>query len=344
MRVLGICGGNGVILYPFKGHLVANLEPRTAFKIQNDKQWRANFKDVPLFKSDADFTKAVVRGDISIEGIDLIIGAPDCGHSSMLSYSRKKSLSNPRDNSSLSSYLNGVKVIKPKLFVLENLPKFLEVITKEELRDFFDGYRLKFHEKSVWEWGNSQKNRKRLILIGVRRDILDEIPEIWPLIKEVYPVSEHKTCNELTKGLIYGKNGHIREDIHTKITLYAGYKVTAEEIQRGWLSTGWTRWQVTDRNFTTAPGIYRNLEEGFPNTARKANRQYNPEGLMMTPRELARIMGIPDEFKIYFEDSNVGYWINKGRTTVTKTCPMEIPVWLMEQLKKVEISLARMRV
>ena len=130
--------------------------------------------------------------------------------------------------------------------------------------------------------------------------------------------------------------GHIREDINSEITLYAGFKIKLSEVQKFWINNPTLkRYKVHDKKFTTAPGVYRNLKKGPPATARKANRQFNPEGLQMSPRELARIQGVPDDFVIYFENSNIGYWINKGRATVTKTPPWEIGEWFKNQITKI---------
>ena len=56
----------------------------------------------------------------------------------------------------------------------------------------------------------------------------------------------------------------------------------------------------------------------------------------MTPRELARIQNIPDSFKIYMDIKNPIYWINKGRTTVTKCPPYDIGKWFYNQLIKIK--------
>ena len=324
MKILGVCGGNGVILYPMRFDLIGNVEPRNIFYTPNQHQWNINFHPIPFYKTLPNLK----------EEVDVIVGAPNCGHSSILSYSRMKKLADPREDASLTMYLQSIERYNPKVWVMENLPKILEEITEDDFRTLFPEYKLIFHQKSVWEWGNSQKNRVRLLIIGVRRDY----KQYYNLFTNVYEVNEHKTCKELAYGLEYGKNGHFREPINSRITLYAGFKTSAEEIRDGWLRSGATRWQVEGRNFSTAPGVYRNLDNGYPNTARKANRQYNHEGLMMSPRELARIQGVPDNFHIAF-DTKIkpeGFWINKGRVTVTKCPPMEIAIWLKEILQNIE--------
>lgn len=330
MRVLGIACGNGVIVYPFKKYLIAGIETRSVFRTPGDIQWKSNFGDIPIFKDVKGYLKWAMETETRTIPLDLIIGAPDCGHSSLLALSRQKKYSNPRANESLKIFMMAVKHLQPTVFMMENLEKLLDTMDKTELGAYFDEYQLIFHVGSVMDWGNSQKNRVRMVVIGVKRGT--DIP--MRFFKKVYQVKTPKLTGELMKGLIYGQNGHFREHIDTPITIYAGCKITAKEIRDGWLENNWTRWQVTGRNFTTAPGVYRNTPNTYPNTARKANRQYNPEGLMMSPRELARIMGIPDRFIICYEEKKSGYWINKGRVTATKTCPIEIPIWLLRQMRR----------
>lgn len=331
MRVLGIACGNGVIVYPFKKHLIAGIEIRSIFRTPGDVQWRLNFGNIPIFKDFKDYLRWSVASGDHPKDIDLVIGAPDCGHSSMLALSRAKKFSNPKSNESLTMFLKAVKHVNPKIFLMENLEKLLETVSKEELEIFFDNYQLIFHLGSVMQFGNSQKNRVRLVLVGVRRGLDLPISHF----KKIYQIHTPKFTGDLLKGLVYGENAHITEDISSTITLYAGFKDTLENIRDKWLEKNWTRWEVDGRNFKNAPGVYRNLVDTYPNTARKANRQFNPDGYQMSPRELARIMGIPDRFKIHFDDDKLGYWINKGRVTATKTCPMEIPIWIYRQMKRV---------
>lgn len=108
------------------------------------------------------------------------------------------------------------------------------------------------------------------------------------------------------------------------------------EIQLEWNERlkGKKRWTVEGGNFKTAPGVYRNLRNDYPATARKANRQYNHEGLTLTPRQLARIQGVPDEFRLYINIDKLNYWINKARTCVTKSPPYEISKWFKKKLEK----------
>ena len=333
MRVLGVDAGNGVILHPLKKYLIGNIEPRAIFHSKGNKQWNENFKGIPFKR---DYNEDLIHW--AKRGVDVIMGNPDCGHSSRFSYSRIKKLSDPRDNPSINLYLESIRVIKPKIFLMENLPKLMDIYDKRFWYETFPDYEFIFHNLSVSNFGNSQKDRIRLIIIGLNKPKLGELLSgVQYYFLNVYAVNQERTTGELLAGLIEEdlELGHVREGLKTIITLSAGFKESLKNIQKFWLENPkLKRYKVTDRKFTTAPGVYRNLDNEHPATARKANRQFNPNGLQMTPRELARIQGVPDDFKIYFEKGKEPYWINKGRATVTKTPPYEVGLWFSKQLLK----------
>lgn len=319
MRILGVCGGNGVFLYAMREHVVGNIEPRSVFKFKDHAQWRANFGGFWHY----DINQVPVCNEL-----DAIIGHPDCGHSSVLSYSRKKTLGDAKENHSLAIYIESVSKYRPKMFVLENLSKLRQTFGKEALEESFKGYKLKWVDLSCDQVGNSQVSRKRLVIFGIRKDL--DVKTIWPFIRLPRNPEKPQPIEKLLKGCKQeGITGNIREGHDTVITLYGGFKISARQLQEEWLGPRINdrRWKVEGRRFTTAPGVYRNRKGDFPATVRKSNREFTPNGLMMSPRERARIQGLPDTFVIYHEDAS-SYWINKGRFTVTKTPPYEFSVWV----------------
>jgi site-specific DNA-cytosine methylase len=336
MNILGVNAGNGVLLHAAKEHVIGNIEPRAIFHTKDNDQWKANFGDIPYYKNIRE-----LRVDLK-EPVDVIMGNPDCGHSSVLSYSRKKSLSDPKDNDSLNLYIKCVKKYKPYVFMMENLPKLLDICTPQFWSDTFPDYSISYLIFSVSEWGNSQKTRVRLVMVGVRTDVaLAHDNKLQYHFTEIYKVNELKTTGELLKGLIKEdiELGHVTEDINSVITLYAGFKISLKDVQKIWQEDpDLSRWVVKDRKFTTAPGVYRNPKAKYPSTARKSNRQFNPRGLQMSPRELARIQGVPDDFKLIIKEEDIQYWINKSRASVTKTPPYEIGQWFYNQLTSIKIS------
>lgn len=342
MKVLGVCGGNGAVLYPFLENLIGNIEPRSAFKTPDNRQWKLNFHNIPLINKMAD--KPLIQGwdmewNKQFKGVDIIIGHPDCGNSSMLAYSRGKKLTNPRKNQSVILFSESISRLKPKFFLFENLPKFLENFTAEEINEYFCNYRLKMFTGSVSKWGNSQVNRKRLVIVGIRRDLHGykkyfKLPDPKDFILSTTRELIHDLVSEDEKPIM----GHIREKLDDVVTLYGGFKQSLRDIQIGWTThlKDKQRWEVIDRKFTSAPGVYKNLPEKYPNTVRKGNREFNYNGLMMSPRERARIQGIPDYFKIWVDYGKKKLAINKGRLSTTKCFPYEISEWFYKCIKEID--------
>ena len=341
MRTLGINGGNGVLLHPLKESLIGNIELRSVFHTKGDLQWKSNFGEIPIIK------KLNKNLDLpNFDDVDIILSHPDCGHSSILAYSRAKKMGNPKENQSMTLFFKSVKEYRPKLFLMENLPKLLDTYGKEDIQNALPGYNLIWHCMSVSEFGNSQLNRVRLILIGTREDLPRYYVNIF---KNVYKVNLLKKSDGLLKGLPeyeIPEICHIRERDAEMITLYAGYKDFLLNIKNEWMKDRKNegRWKVEGKNFTTAPGVYRNRPLDYPNTIRPANRQFNKYGLMMSPREMAVIQGIPLDYILYHDTKCTDYkekkyQINKARVTVGKTPPYEIGLWFYYQVKKIRKKL-----
>lgn len=331
MKILGVSSGMGVSLYPFRDDdILGNIENRTIFHTPKNIAWELNFPNKPLWR---EIPKIGLKPDV-------ILSSPDCGSGSILRLSRSKELGDHKKNASLALFFEGVKEFKPKFFGFENLEALFKSFPKEDFEKMVPNYRLIIHSASVCMWGNSQIHRKRLVIIGIRKDISPKVDRFFKLpdYRE-----RNKTCEELYGDLdeirrmdICIRSGHVREDFFDVVTVYSKFKCTVAECKQYWDTRGLRkkRWEVDGRNFTTAPGVYRNRKNDYPATARKANRQFDHNGLMLTPRQIARIQGVPDDFKIHIEPDKLNYWINKGRALLTKTPPMEISSWFRKKLIK----------
>lgn len=327
-KVLGISSGIGVSLHPFLGNVVGNVEDRTIFHSPGERQWHINFKGVPLYRK---------LKDIYGLSTDVIISSPDCGSGSILRMSRSKEYGDHKKNDSLALFFKAVELTRTKFFLFENLSGLFKSYPLKEFAAMVPNYRLIVHEAPVTHWGNSQVNRVRLIIVGIRQDLPKKLDHYFRL-----PDYRHKnmTCEYLYGDLDYKypslSLGHVREDQNKLCTIHAGRKLPISEITKIWQTDlkGEKRWKVEGRKFSTAPGVYRNGLKDYPATARKADRQFDHNGLMLTPRQLARIQGIPDSFRLYVSSDKLNYWINKARAAVTKTPPYEISVWFKKKLEK----------
>lgn len=328
--VLGISSGGGVSLFPFKDYLVANYEGRSVFHTKGEIPWEKNFGNIPFYKH---------MGGPPYEEVDIIIGSPDCGSGSILRFSRAKKLGDHNKNESLFMFLRGIQNYEPKLFLLENLPGLFSSFPLKQLQSFLEDYRLKVFESPVTVFGNSQVDRKRLIIVGIRRDLPEKLFRKCRLPKQKFPLKScHELYGDLGKEEVYSM-GHFREKSDKEIAAYAGRKMTPLQMQGEWKGRlrGKKRWLVDPeekRRFSTAPGIYRNLKDSYPATVRKSNRQFDHHGLMLTPRQMARIQGVPDSFYIHHDPDEPLYWLNKGRAVVAKSPPYEISVWFKKYIEK----------
>lgn len=321
LNVLGVMAGNGTCLYPFRKHfnIIGNFELRGVFYDKKQEQWKANFPNVIQHREYKKYKKR----------IDVIIGHPDCGDSSVLRMSRAKKKGEVKDNNSIAGYLQAIVDHQPDYFLLENLPGFLDGYGKEALEGYLNDYNLIYHLSSVANYGNSQISRKRLVIIGVNKILGEKILKYFKLPE--IDKSELKFAQEFEIGDNENQDiCHVREPLNKTCNLYWGEerKITYAKAQRIWKGQYSTsaRWYVGGK-MNNQPGVSRHLPNTYPLTVRKQNRQFRTDGLVLSPREMARIQGVPKSFKLVYHPEQSIYWINKARLTVTKSMPVEIATW-----------------
>jgi site-specific DNA-cytosine methylase len=330
MNVLGISAGQGGLLFPFRKHLLGNIEPRGIFHTPGEEQWKANFKDVPFYKG-----YCLQEFD---EKVDIIISSPDCGASSIMRLSKVKELGKPKDNRSLNLVIEGINYYKPKIFLIENLPRLLSLLPNKYLQEAFKDYKLIFHERSVSDYGNSQVSRKRLIVIGVHKKTGKKYLNAF---NEVFQVKTPKLTRDLLSVSPYGSNYNI--PIEKTLAMYDYRKLpekknlTVEKIQVLWNSAfkNEKKWPIKTAKMSTLPGVYRLELDKPPLTLRPADRQFRPDGYPLGINDFKAIMGFPKQFKIYIDQENYLYWLNKARYTIAKGSVYEISVWFKRCIKKV---------
>ena len=325
--VLGVCGAQGALLFPFKNQLIGNIEPRGVFHTPKEEQWKKNFGEIP-FRRDWGFCEEAQ--------VDVILGSPNCGHSSVFSYSRKKTLGKPREDVSLNLFVNSIIKFKPKIFMLENLPKLLDMIPLDNWELLLPDYSFIVHCDSVMAWGNSQKSRKRMLIVGVRKDC----SQYRKFFERVFRVNNPLKVGELSKMVRKEKN--YREMSDKVLAMYDSRKpikknLTVEEVRILWKTDfkGYNKWPMPGTKMKSLPGVYKNQRDAYPMTVRPSSRQFNPRGKIMGLEEYRVIMGFPEEFEIYFENGpKRNYWLNKGRITLTKGAVFEMGLWFKKCLSR----------
>lgn len=328
--VLGISAGQGALLFPFRKHLLGNIEPRGVFHTPEEEQWKANFGDIPFYKG-----YCLQEFD---EKVDIIISSPDCGASSIMRLSKVKELGKPKDNRSLSLVIEGINYYKPKIFLIENLPRLLSLLPNKYLQESLKDYKLIFHERSVSDYGNSQVSRKRLVIVGVHKKAGKKYLNAF---NEVFQVKTPTITRELLFESPYGSNYNI--PIEKTLAMYdyrklpAKKNLTVRKIQLLWNSDfkNEKKWPIKTAKMSTLPGVYRLELDKAPLTLRPADRQFRPDGYPLGILDFKAIMGFPKAYKIFMDEGNYLYWLNKARYTIAKGSVYEVGIWFRRCIKRV---------
>lgn len=143
--------------------------------------YRANFTNTVCEQSDIaqlDFQKLLKRLKIASGAIDIVIGGPPCqGFSS----AGMQFWDDPR-NSMLKHYVDALRIIKPKWFLMENVEGLLTAHQGNYIyqvsQAFIElGYRIRVDKVYAQEYGVPQR-RKRVLIVGNRVGVDYSPPEI----------------------------------------------------------------------------------------------------------------------------------------------------------------------
>lgn len=109
--------------------------------------------------------------------IDIIIGGPPCQG---MSLSGPRKFDDPRNKLYLS-YIRLVEEIKPRAFVIENVPGLVSLFggqIKDSIIEKFTamGYSVKYQILCAADYGVPQ-NRKRVVFVGTRENVEFQYPE-----------------------------------------------------------------------------------------------------------------------------------------------------------------------
>ena len=334
IRVLGCCAGGGALLLPFlndrKYKILGNIEPRAVFHDkENDVNWKLNFKKIP-FVSSLD----------SINGRpDIIVGSPDCGSSSTMRLSKVKELGNPESNRTINLLIQAVLTYKPEVFLLENVPKLLNLMPTSVWEKIFKKYDLIFHNHSMLDLGNSQASRKRLLIIGVKKGSSKFNKENF---KRIFQVNTPKVTRNLLEAAYFdGNNTNYMPPKNKILAMYDYRKLPEKEnltVKR--IHYLWThdfksekKWPIKTAKMSTLPGVYRLESDRPPLTVRPADRQFRPDGWPLGINDIRNIMGFPDTFKVYYDENDPIYWLNKARNVFAKGAVVETGIWFKRCLE-----------
>ena len=339
LKILGVSAGQGALLFPFlndkRFKILANLESRGVFHTPKEEQWKLNFGKIPFLRDlNFIFESKKIRG-----GCDIIVSSPDCGASSVMRLSKVKQLGDPKDNKSLNMVLEAIQFLKPTIFVIENLPKLVTLLPLEFFERSAPEYKLVYHHRPVSDYGNSQVSRKRLMIIGIRKDS----KKFKKLFDEVFQVNTLKVSRNLLEVAQFnGNDANWMPPLNKTLAMYDYRKLpekkvlTVKKIHKLWSNDfkDEKKWPIKTAKMSTLPGVYRLEADRPPLTLRPADRQFRPDGWPLGIQDFKNIMGFPKEYELYMDHERYLYWLNKARYTLAKGACYEAGLWFKRCLEK----------
>ena len=266
---------------------------------------------------------------------EVIIGGPPCQGFSMAGarIREKNAFMNDPRNYLFRHYVNVVKIVRPKVFVFENVKGILSKdkgeIFNEIVRAFgnaenFDGDKYYVHHKvcKAVDFGIPQR-RERVILIGMLNQDLDidkvfennkenielSYPDFFKPVSLYDAISDIPAPSETGKVLLSPANSSYQRMLRNKDGVIANHVATKHNnmavgrMRR--VSTG-QNWTALDEEIHSVhSGAYGRLDWNLPTmtiTTRfdtpAGGRFIHPEqDRTLTPREAARVQSFPDSFE-----------------------------------------------
>lgn len=324
LKILGICAGQGALLFPWRKQLLGNIEPRSVFHTQKEEQWRLNFGGIPFLRNELPEKWHP----------DIILSSPDCGASSTMRLSKAKELGNPEKNKSIQLVIEGIMQYQPKIFMIENVPRLINLMPEKVWQEALPNYHISFKVNSVSDFGNSQVSRKRLIIIGIKNTAKSYIG----CFDIIFSVNTPK----LSRFILEAANMQPLIPFDKVLAMYDYRKLpkkknlTVKEIQHLWTHDfkDEKKWPIKTAKMQTLPGVYKLDPDKPPLTLRPADRQFRPDGLPLGIQDFKNIQGFPKRFQIYLPEENYLYWLNKARYTIAKGAVYEVGIWFKKCIRK----------
>lgn len=310
MNVIDLFSGAGGLSYGFE-----SAGFNVLLGIDNDKKaletFEFNHKGAKSICGD--ITKITYEGDIKPligdKSIDVIIGGPPCQG---MSLSGPRKFDDPRNKLYLS-YIRLVEEIKPKAFVIENVPGLVGLFggqIKDSIIEKFKlmGYNIQYKILCAADYGVPQ-NRKRVVFVGMKKGefhyptpfeekvtcsmALDDLPQLEDELGEdnaSYATEPRNEYQKLMRTNSTSVRNHIAaahsDKVKKIISLVpdgGNYKDLPEEyINSRNFHVAWTRFASNK----PAPTIDTGHRHHF-------HYKYNR---VPTVRECARLQSFPDDF------------------------------------------------
>lgn len=296
------------------------------------KSYENNHKNVNVI---ADDIKNVDNNEtFKLGSADIIIGGPPCQGFSMAGARNRNGFMDDPRNYLFKHYFNVVKIVRPKIFILENVKGILTLkkgeIFKEIKRLFedpnnFDGrpYKIQYKVVKAKEYGIPQ-NRERVIIVGslidfnledeiekTKKEILKDNPTffdnvtVWDAISNLPSPTEDGSVEVIKfesnyQDFLKSNNKIVQNHYKTKHNKKAIERMEKIKINENYTSLNEDIKSIHSGSYGRLDpnGIAPTVTTRFDTPS--GGRFIHPfENRTLTAREAARIQSFPDDFEFY---------------------------------------------
>lgn len=300
MKILGVtCGIGSMMVQARHNHeIIGNIEWRPYY---HTGTFEHNFKGSYMAKSWDKLSKA--DQDRSMRP-DLLIGHTECGNFSRLNTVGFKE-SNVMD---LPFFVDIIQKTQPKTFVMDNLPQSLISMPLQKWIEDLPEYKIELAWISNYNYGNTQKRRDRMFVIGSRRElgftfIPGEFQHDWKLGDVIEDLPKYDDIPEIN---------HVHLKPNDKVMdLRAHYfelKTEDGSLTFQQFKDNVDRYRLNRQicyvnkagEFHKKPGYnFMSLDNYSPTINGRENAYREDTYQPFTVRERARIQGLPDDFILF---------------------------------------------
>lgn len=350
LTAFGVTSGVGSMLIGcdrlgFK--VVGNVEWRDYYRYRSqagDSTFVKNFPGAFMARGLDDVPSNMMPG-----GIDFALGHPECGRFSSLSHS--VSLGNYQetrgsDASDIPLFLKMMATLRPRFFLMDDLPAAFDVLPMSEYVKALPDYDLYPEWISNWGYGNIQKHRNRMFIVGALKSE-----------KFVFTPgeAEHKLAlRDIIHDLIGADPGELENTAHVDPDYYParyanmrhyGDRTSWAELQELFKTDDWgknIRYYSPEGEAKIRPGTTNPKWDSFcPVLSGGYNPIHPVEYRPLTIRERARIQGFPDDFIFYHDEEGplrktwepYGSDGQRGIKQTGKAMPIQFCTFVADQVK-----------
>jgi site-specific DNA-cytosine methylase/DNA modification methylase len=329
MKAIGITCGIGSMLIGARDagfDIVGNIEWRKYYHEEDGKgrnTFRDNFPGAFLVHSIDEVDPKLLKG------IDLAMGHPECGNFSQLSSANANRLEKLKDAADIPLFCQLIARIKPRFFAMDDLPRSLEeAFPIEEYKKILPEYDLFPEWINNYGYGNIQKNRKRMFMIGARKTE-----------RFVFRPGEHshyETISSMLKSLTRNVPNHDPHELDVNCgkahhMLKRDGRYTWREV-RDWFAkqaegTG-LPYVMESGRICRRPGTYKSYWNGHSYVLDGGSPTIHPRtNLPFSLRDRLRIQGADDDFVLYGTKLNKkGQWNHEKNMALIKQTGKFMPI------------------